>query len=81
MVGLNDLDHSKPHVQEMIVDYLNKLVSYGVAGFRYILNMKMHNVLTPKLCNFTMFQLSIDLLGQSGNSPTLGYGIMHLLRL
>lgn len=31
---LNDLDHSKENVRERIVDYMNKLVDLGVAGFR-----------------------------------------------
>ncbi|XP_054738198.1 alpha-amylase A-like [Anastrepha obliqua] len=32
--GLKDLDQSKPWVRDRIVDFLNKLVSLGVAGFR-----------------------------------------------
>ncbi|XP_037814298.1 alpha-amylase 2-like, partial [Lucilia sericata] len=34
LVTLIDLDQSVPHVREMIVNYLNKLVDMGVAGFR-----------------------------------------------
>ncbi|XP_021949458.1 alpha-amylase 2B [Folsomia candida] len=34
LLGLNDLDHSKPHVQDMVAGFLNKLVKFGVAGFR-----------------------------------------------
>jgi alpha-amylase len=33
--SLIDLDQKNSHVQQMIVGYLNKLISYGVAGFRF----------------------------------------------
>nr|XP_054753871.1 alpha-amylase-like [Lytechinus pictus] len=32
--GLDDLDYSVPQTVEKVVGYLNKLLSYGVAGFR-----------------------------------------------
>lgn len=32
--GLKDLDQESPYVRDRIVDFLNKLVSLGVAGFR-----------------------------------------------
>ncbi|XP_034949226.1 alpha-amylase-like [Chelonus insularis] len=32
--GLHDLDQSKEHVRNMIVDFLNRLIDMGVAGFR-----------------------------------------------
>lgn len=32
--GLNDLNQGTDYVRGKIVDYFNKLVSYGVAGFR-----------------------------------------------
>ena len=32
--SLLDLNQTQPHVREMIVNYLNKLVDLGVAGFR-----------------------------------------------
>lgn len=32
--GLPDLDQSKPHVRQTIIDFLNRLVDMGVAGFR-----------------------------------------------
>ena len=34
LLGLLDLNQGHPHVQDMMVEYLNRLVSYGVAGFR-----------------------------------------------
>ena len=34
LVGLKDLDQSKSYVRDRIVDFLNKLISLGVAGFR-----------------------------------------------
>lgn len=34
LVGLPDLNQSIPHVREKIVELLDKLVDYGVAGFR-----------------------------------------------
>lgn len=34
LVGLNDLDTASPYVQDRIAEYLNDLVSLGVAGFR-----------------------------------------------
>ena len=34
LVGLIDLDQSNSYVQGKIQDYLNKLISYGVGGFR-----------------------------------------------
>ncbi|CAG9564103.1 unnamed protein product [Danaus chrysippus] len=34
LVGLKDLDQSNEHVRQMIVNYMNKLISLGVAGFR-----------------------------------------------
>ncbi|KAJ2948568.1 hypothetical protein O0L34_g7820 [Tuta absoluta] len=34
LVGLKDLDQSHPHTQQMIVDFMNVLIDYGVAGFR-----------------------------------------------
>jgi alpha-amylase len=33
--GLNDLDQSNPNVRAKIVEFLNRLSSYGVAGFRF----------------------------------------------
>ncbi|WKY12334.1 hypothetical protein Q1695_003706 [Nippostrongylus brasiliensis] len=35
LVGLVDLDQSRRSVRMKIVGYLNKLIAYGVAGFRY----------------------------------------------
>ncbi|GLH05680.1 Alpha-amylase-related protein [Gryllus bimaculatus] len=32
--GLHDLDQSQPYVREKIIEFLNSLVSHGVAGFR-----------------------------------------------
>lgn len=32
--GLNDLHQGSENVREKIVEYLNKLISWGVAGFR-----------------------------------------------
>lgn len=34
LVGLEDLDTSSPHVQAELAGYLNKLLRYGVSGFR-----------------------------------------------
>lgn len=34
LVGLKDLDQSKSWVQDRIVEFMNKLISLGVAGFR-----------------------------------------------
>ncbi|MFH4976495.1 hypothetical protein AB6A40_003204 [Gnathostoma spinigerum] len=34
LVGLIDLDHKNEHVRNVIVNYLNDLISLGVAGFR-----------------------------------------------
>ncbi|XP_075978454.1 alpha-amylase-like [Anticarsia gemmatalis] len=34
LVGLKDLNQTEPYVRQKIVDYLNKLISLGVAGFR-----------------------------------------------
>ncbi|XP_023224503.1 alpha-amylase 2B-like isoform X3 [Centruroides sculpturatus] len=34
LMGLNDLDQSNSHVRRMMINYLNKLISLGVAGFR-----------------------------------------------
>ncbi|CAH0398446.1 unnamed protein product [Chilo suppressalis] len=34
LVGLKDLDHSKSYVRMKIVEFFNKLISLGVAGFR-----------------------------------------------
>ncbi|XP_059224390.1 alpha-amylase A-like [Stomoxys calcitrans] len=34
LVGLKDLDQGKSYVQDRIVDFMNKLISLGVAGFR-----------------------------------------------
>ena len=34
LTGLNDLKQGSTYVRGKIVEYLNKLVSYGVAGFR-----------------------------------------------
>nr|CAI5854309.1 unnamed protein product [Callosobruchus analis] len=34
LVGLPDLDQSKPYVREKIVEYMNHLVDLGIAGFR-----------------------------------------------
>ncbi|CAG5008916.1 unnamed protein product [Parnassius apollo] len=34
LVGLKDLNHSHPYVVNKIADYLNELISLGVAGFR-----------------------------------------------
>ncbi|XP_054088895.1 alpha-amylase 2-like [Zeugodacus cucurbitae] len=34
LVGLKDLDQSKSWVQDRILDFLNKLINLGVAGFR-----------------------------------------------
>ena len=33
--GLHDLDHSRESVRGPIVDYLNRLIDAGAAGFRY----------------------------------------------
>ncbi|ODM89150.1 Pancreatic alpha-amylase [Orchesella cincta] len=33
-VALRDLNHGKTHVREKIAEYMNKLISFGVAGFR-----------------------------------------------
>uniref|UniRef100_A0A1I7XIS3 alpha-amylase n=1 Tax=Heterorhabditis bacteriophora TaxID=37862 RepID=A0A1I7XIS3_HETBA len=35
LVGLFDLDQGKQKVRNSIVAYLNKLIDYGIAGFRY----------------------------------------------
>lgn len=35
VVGLHDLDQSNPYVVEKIVDFMNKAINAGVAGFRY----------------------------------------------
>ncbi|XP_025831914.1 alpha-amylase 1-like [Agrilus planipennis] len=35
LVGLKDLDQSNSYVREKMVEFLNKLISYGVAGFRF----------------------------------------------
>lgn len=35
LVGLLDLNQASPSVRAKIVAYLNKLVDYGVAGFRH----------------------------------------------
>nr|AWU67107.1 putative alpha-amylase [Crangon crangon] len=32
--GMKDLNQGKDYVREMIMEYLNRLISYGVAGFR-----------------------------------------------
>jgi alpha-amylase len=34
LLGLADLDTSSPHVQTELAGYLNKLIGYGVSGFR-----------------------------------------------
>ena len=34
LVGLNDLHHGSSYVRDKIVEYLNRLIGYGVAGFR-----------------------------------------------
>ena len=34
LLGLSDLDQSRPHVQAVILEYLNGLMNLGVAGFR-----------------------------------------------
>lgn len=34
LVGLRDIDQSKPHVRQILLKYMNKLIDYGVAGFR-----------------------------------------------
>lgn len=34
LVGLHDLDQSKDHVRQKIVDFLNAAIEAGVAGFR-----------------------------------------------
>jgi alpha-amylase len=34
LVGLRDLKLGTSYAREKVVDYLNKLVGYGVAGFR-----------------------------------------------
>lgn len=34
LVGLRDLDHGKDHVRAKISEFLNRLISFGVAGFR-----------------------------------------------
>ncbi|XP_045522024.1 alpha-amylase 2-like isoform X2 [Pieris brassicae] len=34
LVGLKDLDQSNEHVRRMIVEFMNKLIHLGVAGFR-----------------------------------------------
>lgn len=34
LLGLRDIDQSKPHVRKVLVAYMNKLIDYGVAGFR-----------------------------------------------
>lgn len=34
LLFLNDLNQGKEHVRERIVEFLNRLISYGVAGFR-----------------------------------------------
>lgn len=34
LVGLSDLDTSQPYVRKRLAGYLNKLLSYGVSGFR-----------------------------------------------
>jgi len=34
LVGLNDLSQSKDYVRDKIVEFLNRLIGYGVAGFR-----------------------------------------------
>ena len=35
LVGLTDLDQGLAHTQDRILDYLNRLVDIGVAGFRF----------------------------------------------
>lgn len=35
LLGLNDINQRREHVRERIVEFLNRLISYGVAGFRY----------------------------------------------
>lgn len=35
LVGLKDLNQTMPYVRQKMVEYLNQLVSLGVAGFRY----------------------------------------------
>lgn len=32
--GLHDLDQSKEHVREKIVEFLDKIIDHGIAGFR-----------------------------------------------
>lgn len=34
LVGLPDLDQGSPYVRQKIVEFLNRLIEYGVAGFR-----------------------------------------------
>ncbi|XP_055383832.1 alpha-amylase 1-like [Condylostylus longicornis] len=34
LVGLRDLNQTKPHVREKIIEFLNDLIDLGVAGFR-----------------------------------------------
>ncbi|XP_063830685.1 alpha-amylase 2-like [Ostrinia nubilalis] len=34
LVGLKDLNQADEHVRNMIVDFMNELIDYGVAGFR-----------------------------------------------
>lgn len=34
LVGLIDLDQKNAHVQDMLVEYMNRVIGYGVAGFR-----------------------------------------------
>lgn len=36
LVGLKDLNQGNEYVREMIVSFMNKLVTIGVAGFRYV---------------------------------------------
>ena len=34
LVGLNDLNQGNDYVRGKLIEYLNRLISYGVAGFR-----------------------------------------------
>jgi len=34
LVGLIDLDQKVSHVQDMMIEYMNRVIGYGVAGFR-----------------------------------------------
>lgn len=40
LVGLKDLNQGSEYVRGKIVELLNRLISYGVAGFRYIIRFK-----------------------------------------